>query len=593
MKRFTTIFGTLLVLVFFACGSVDSAPTATKKTTDIITAADVRAYGAIPDDGIEDTFAIQKALNARAGKDIIISKGRYIVAPGLDVKSGTRVIMETGAYLEKLGGGQFTNIFNVTGVVGEVTSLTSNATVGATTVSVSSNSGLTVGALVQLSDLTFVSGGDGQNLEINEIAAINGNTISLKHPTISSYSISSTAQLAIFSTEKRDIIFENCRLLIPAGTDGGGILVNRGYNVDVRDCTVGGSNGQAGVTLWASAYCRIRGGLYHDGQNLGTPGRGYGFSIAGSSHNCIADGVTTRNVRENAFGLGARLCKITNCADYGAYNNSYNTHASGVTDCEITNNVSINSKGYGILVGFTLGTASDKRIRIAGNYIAYAQSMGIGVHNDPGKEAVDVVVENNTIYKCALAYTTAPLYIENAARPVIRGNTINGGGDSAVREGVYIINSTNALFESNSILSFPGGWGLIHTNCTGLTIANNFFRGTSGQDISYEGAVSTGVRVYGNDFGGTPTINTSFYWGDNILEGQPMFQRGATSGVTDGALIPHSLGFAPAMAIASGTVEGEIVAITGKWSTGITVSIKKHDGTPGTAQTVYWQVFAY
>lgn len=591
MKRFFMISGILLMVIFFACGNVESAPSALK-VTDIITAADVRAYGAKPNDAIDDTAAIQKALNARAGMDVVFPKGRYL-ALELDVKSGTRVRMESGAYIEKVGGGQLTNIFNVTGTVGASTNLTANVAVGATTVTVSSSSGMTVGALVQLSDLTFVTGSDGQNLEINEISAINGNIISLKHPTISSYATASTAQLAIFSSERRDIVFENCRLLIPAGTDGGGILVTRGYNVDVRDCTVSGSNGQAGVTLWASAYCRIRGGTYRDGQNLGTPGRGYGFSIAGSCHNCIADGVTTRNVRENALGLGARLCKIMNCADYGAYNNSYNTHASGVTDCEITNNVSINSRGYGILVGFTLGTASDKRIRIAGNYIAYAQAMGIGVQNDTGKEAVDVVVENNTIYKCALAHTTAPLYIENATRPVIRGNTINGGGDAAVRQGGYIINSTNALYESNSMFDFPGGWGLIHVNCTGLTIANNYFRGIPGQDITYEGTVSTGVRIYGNDFGGSPTINTSFYWGDNIMAGQPLIQRGATSGVTDGALIPHTLGFAPAVAIANGTVEGEIVTITGKWSTGITVSIKKHDGTPGTAQTVYWQVFGY
>ncbi|MCL5884384.1 MAG: hypothetical protein M1377_03390 [Deltaproteobacteria bacterium] len=62
----------------------------------------------------------------------------------------------------------------------------------------------------------------------------------------------------------------------------------------------------------------------------------------------------------------------------------------------------------------------------------------------------------------------------------------------------------------------------------------------------------------------------------------------ATASVTDNSTIAHGMGFAPSVVTVTGSVAGEIVSVTSIDTTYITVAIKKHDGTAGTSQTVYW-----
>jgi hypothetical protein len=65
--------------------------------------------------------------------------------------------------------------------------------------------------------------------------------------------------------------------------------------------------------------------------------------------------------------------------------------------------------------------------------------------------------------------------------------------------------------------------------------------------------------------------------------------RGATS-VADGGTVTHGFGENPTIVNVTGTVSGEFVSVTAKSTTTFTVAIKKHDGTAGTTQTVYWTV---
>jgi len=57
--------------------------------------------------------------------------------------------------------------------------------------------------------------------------------------------------------------------------------------------------------------------------------------------------------------------------------------------------------------------------------------------------------------------------------------------------------------------------------------------------------------------------------------------------VADGATVAHGFGVTPYAVNVTGTVAGEIVTVTAKDAMNITVAIKKHDGTAGTAQTIY------
>jgi hypothetical protein len=82
------------------------------------------------------------------------------------------------------------------------------------------------------------------------------------------------------------------------------------------------------------------------------------------------------------------------------------------------------------------------------------------------------------------------------------------------------------------------------------------------------------VSTSGARFGGSSTFITE--------------RRTGTATVGDGGTIAHGLGGTPTFVNVQGSISGEFVSVTGLDSTNITVAIKKHDGTSGSTQTVYW-----
>jgi hypothetical protein len=75
-----------------------------------------------------------------------------------------------------------------------------------------------------------------------------------------------------------------------------------------------------------------------------------------------------------------------------------------------------------------------------------------------------------------------------------------------------------------------------------------------------------------------------------IGNGTPLkaLSTGATS-VADGGTVTHSLGATPNVVNVTPSVSGEFVSVTALGATTFTVAIKKHDGSAGTTQTVYWE----
>lgn len=65
---------------------------------------------------------------------------------------------------------------------------------------------------------------------------------------------------------------------------------------------------------------------------------------------------------------------------------------------------------------------------------------------------------------------------------------------------------------------------------------------------------------------------------------------GATS-VADGGTIAHGLGSAPSVVVVTPSTANEFVSVTAIGATTFTVAIKKHDGSAGTTQTVYWRAY--
>jgi hypothetical protein len=65
-------------------------------------------------------------------------------------------------------------------------------------------------------------------------------------------------------------------------------------------------------------------------------------------------------------------------------------------------------------------------------------------------------------------------------------------------------------------------------------------------------------------------------------------RRTGTATVGDGGTIAHGLGGTPTFVTVQGSVAGEFVSVTGLDATNITVGIRRHDGTSGSTQLVYW-----
>lgn len=64
---------------------------------------------------------------------------------------------------------------------------------------------------------------------------------------------------------------------------------------------------------------------------------------------------------------------------------------------------------------------------------------------------------------------------------------------------------------------------------------------------------------------------------------------GAAASVADGGTIIHGLGATPTSVQITGSVAGELVAVTAIGATTFTVAIKTLAGIPGTTQTIYWE----
>jgi len=65
--------------------------------------------------------------------------------------------------------------------------------------------------------------------------------------------------------------------------------------------------------------------------------------------------------------------------------------------------------------------------------------------------------------------------------------------------------------------------------------------------------------------------------------------EGAAASVADGGTITHGMGDTPTVVTVTPSVAGEMAAVTAIGATTFTVSIKKHDNSAGTTQTIYWR----
>lgn len=236
-------------------------------------------------------------------------------------------------------------------------------------------------------------------------------------------------------------------------------------------------------------------------------------------------------------------------------------------------------------------------------------STGVGV---PATEPdCGLRIVNNTV---VTAYRSMEIY--GAKGFVVDGNSfLHGARDtyisyvtagSTVRNGVI----SNNLFRRQGTAS---GVGMMLGTAHYLSFRDNIIEDSQVIAIKFHNGDSSYISFIGNRWLNPGSVTTTaiskeaghtfntatnifrdnFHPGLSVYFTAPVLHttQGATASVADGGSVTHGLGYTPVGVRATGSVAGEMVSVTAKSSSTFTVAIKKHDGTAGTSQTIYWDVW--
>jgi len=524
---------------------------------------DVRRYGADPTGVADSTTAIQNAYNVAAkGFGAVYfpaganTQSVYSTGP-INVYEGTHTIADAGVLVQMNTDTIYTNIFTCASTFQSANTLASNGTLGATTVSASTNTGLVAGALVEIYDATYKYGSSGQNLELNEVASISGSgpyTVTLRNPLIGTYATASSAAIKAASVAARKIRFESVMMKIPSGKDGGGILFQDAYQCDAINCRVIGPNSQPGITFWRSAYCSAINLFVQDGQAQSTPGYGYGVNMGSSAHHCTVYASKFTNVRENAVADNVRFSGFDGCIAEGCYDNGFNAHALGASDCFFINCRAIGSVSKGFYTGGSSGnTVYDQRITFKNCEAINCGYFGFWVDGASSYNTQDITLDNCKAFNCCLTNASSyQLYAFNSTRLRVKNCHFDANGVSNSRGVVKIENCTDAVLRGNTARGATSGWGIMHANCTGILVDGNEIGNIgSNQGVRAEGTASTSVFVVKNKVDNDIifSYNAGDYHRGNLYNTKFDEASGVTGAIATGTTVTHGLVTTPTTVI--------------------------------------------
>jgi hypothetical protein len=243
-------------------------------------------------------------------------------------------------------------------------------------------------------------------------------------------------------------------------------------------------------------------------------------------------------------------------------------HHNNVQDCvdgivylggngQITNNIVWDCSGSGLIIQAT----SLAPIIAADNNIGNCAVDGIEARGP-------VVINGNEIVHCKDNQIWLRAVGDAGGNAAVSGNVLRTNTSTPVATGIKVDTPGNAI--------------------SGNTL--NATASTTGAAIDIGGTVvdcSVGNNVIVGAWADPPvTIGLS-----NVVESNSGFTTVGSGGrvIVDGGVIPHGLPKEPTTVILSGTVAGEIVTVTDKDETNITVAIKTNAGGVGSVQKVYWR----
>ena len=212
-------------------------------------------------------------------------------------------------------------------------------------------------------------------------------------------------------------------------------------------------------------------------------------------------------------------------------------------------------------------------LSIVNNIVSDGPANGTGI--TVGAFTVGALIESNVVSGHQWRAIHA-----NCDHAVIVGNTVfnngqDGGAVDAARQGILVENATGVQILANAIyddqIAPTQSWPIMITNGIDTQVMCNSF---------------SGHRVANTVQQNAPTTPMIHYNVGYITEND-----GAAAAVADGGTIAHGCAATPTSAQVTGSVANEFVSVTAIGAANLTVAIKKHDGTPGTNQTIYWRAW--
>jgi hypothetical protein len=545
-------------------------------------------WGAAGDGTTDNKAAFDAALTLSTGQVVEVVPGDYLVSDYLSIPSDTHLVLRRGAVLSRssLGsGGAFVRIYDVHDVV--IEGYGAEVKYGAKPdsgehahgVSVRGSSGITILGLASND-----SGGDG--------------------------------------------------FYIGASSTGGDLY---SASVVIRDCKAG-NNRRQGMSI-VSVNGLVLDNFWATGTNGTAPQAGIDIETNGDTDKLSNIRITNPVLSENAGGgILIRLQYSTAGADpvdiviQGAksYNNSYGFDFSGSNDGHLgkiilRDSIAMNCTYSGFIHRNMSATGP---VTIVDNVTAINCNTSREAGTASGNAAFYVRDENTNprplwgnleIRNCRVIDTGTPAYVATAYAlakvtndprdiKVINSYSVGpsanyaaGVGDTAT--GIVYHNDLQSVVTiANDTTPPVNRGGLYLTANTNPIAIHRLDRGHAGQTVrimigdSNTTVDFTGTSLKGN--GGVDWHPVSGDWMECVYDGvnwyctvsspTPSSYSGATASVADGGTITHGVGSTPTSVICTPSVASEMCSVTAIGATNFTVALKKHDGTAGTSQTIYW-----